>query len=142
MAGFNPKQQHGPPPCGLTTCYTMGGSWRGGTMWTLDADDWRMCSNNQGITLLSLCQSAGRTMWIPSWMWKSGPTLYPNKDPGEVWEFPYPVYLSLVGLEKANNCIPRHVFYGVLWKYGAPELLISAARSLYNQCESVSASLA
>ncbi len=24
-------------------------------------------------------------MWIPSWMWKSGPTLYPNKDPGALF---------------------------------------------------------
>ncbi len=44
-----------------------------------------MFSNNQGITLLSLCQSTGKTMWIPSWMWKSGPTLYPNKDPGALF---------------------------------------------------------
>ncbi len=33
------------------------------------------------------------------------PQHFINEAPGEPLEFPYPVYLSLVGLEKANNCI-------------------------------------
>lgn len=37
---LNPNKQHGAtPPCGLATCYTMGGSWRGGP---IDVDDLRV----------------------------------------------------------------------------------------------------
>lgn len=40
VLGSDPNKQHGAtPPCGLATCYTMGGSWRGGPM---DVDNLRV----------------------------------------------------------------------------------------------------
>ncbi len=48
------------------------------------------------------------------------------------WEFAQPTHMCFVDLEKALDCVPRVVLWGVLWEYGVRGLLLRAARSLYD----------
>ncbi|TWW52971.1 hypothetical protein D4764_0013940, partial [Takifugu flavidus] len=53
------------------------------------------------------------------------------------WEFAQPVHMCFVDLEKAFDCVPRGVLWGVLQEYGVSGPLIRAVRSLYNRCQSL-----
>ena len=44
------------------------------------------------------------------------------------WEFAQPVYMCFVDLEKAFNCVPQGVLWGVLREYGVLDPLIGAVR--------------
>uniref|UniRef100_A0AAV2MIF0 Reverse transcriptase domain-containing protein n=1 Tax=Knipowitschia caucasica TaxID=637954 RepID=A0AAV2MIF0_KNICA len=77
--------------------------------------DRRVCSNYRGITLLSL----------PGKVYSKGS-----------WEFAQPVHMCFVDLEKAFDCVPRGVLWGVLWEYGVGGPLLRAIRSLYDRSQS------
>ncbi|TWW54336.1 hypothetical protein D4764_06G0008300 [Takifugu flavidus] len=49
---------------------------------------------------------------------------------GGAWEFAQPVHMCFVDLEKAFNCVPRGVLWGVLREYMVSDPLIRAVRSL------------
>ncbi len=53
------------------------------------------------------------------------------------WEFAQPTHMCFVDLEKAFDCVPRVVLWGVLWEYGVRGLLLRAARSLYDRSRSL-----
>uniref|UniRef100_A0AAV2LL43 Reverse transcriptase domain-containing protein n=1 Tax=Knipowitschia caucasica TaxID=637954 RepID=A0AAV2LL43_KNICA len=48
------------------------------------------------------------------------------------WEFAQPVHMCFVDLEKAFDCVPRGVLWGVLREYGVGGPLLRAIRSLYD----------
>ncbi|KAF7658853.1 hypothetical protein LDENG_00007090, partial [Lucifuga dentata] len=52
------------------------------------------------------------------------------------WEYAQPIYMSFVDLEKAYDCVPQGVLWGVLREYGVLGSLTQAIRSLYNQSQS------
>jgi len=56
---------------------------------------------------------------------------------GASWEFPHPVYMCFVDLEKAYDRVPRGILWGVLREYGVPGPLIRAIWSLYHQVKHV-----
>ncbi|KAK0146713.1 Retrovirus-related Pol polyprotein from type-1 retrotransposable element R2 [Merluccius polli] len=45
--------------------------------------------------------------------------------------------MCFVDLEKAFDCVPRGVLWGVLREYGVSDPLIRAVRSLYDRCQSL-----
>ena len=53
------------------------------------------------------------------------------------WEYPQPVYMCFVDLEKAFDRVPRGALWEVLPEYGVPDPLIVAIRSLYDRCQSL-----
>ncbi len=55
---------------------------------------------------------------------------------GGSWEFAHQVYMCLVHLEKAYNCVPWRELWGFLWRYGVLGPLLQAIETLYNQSES------
>ncbi len=76
-------------------------------------------------------------MRFSSWSWHTGTSSIPF--PG-CWR----VHGSLpnqstcfVDLEKAFDCVPCAVLWGVLWEYGVRGLLLRAARSLYDRSRSL-----
>lgn len=62
-------------------------------------------------------------MWIPTWLWKSGPVLNLKG----YWEF-----ACCLG----EGCVPQDVLWDVLWEYEVPGQLLCAIRALYIQNES------
>ncbi len=53
------------------------------------------------------------------------------------WEFAQPIHRCFMVLEKAFDCVPRIVLWGVLWEYGVRGLLLRAAQSLHDQSRSL-----
>ncbi|KAI3351149.1 hypothetical protein L3Q82_005711 [Scortum barcoo] len=50
-----------------------------------------------------------------------------------LWEFAQPVHMCFVDLEKAFDCVPRGILWGVLHEYGVRGPLLRAVRSLYDR---------
>ncbi|XP_056158101.1 A-kinase anchor protein 2-like, partial [Lampris incognitus] len=116
--------------------------------------DWMLCTNYEGITLLSLPGKVYSRV-LEERLW---PIIEPRIQeeqcgfcPGcgptdkhftlaevlrEAWEFDRPVYMCFVDLEKAYDCIPWETLWRVLQEYGVPGQLLQAIQSLYNQSES------
>ncbi|KAI3375645.1 hypothetical protein L3Q82_003952 [Scortum barcoo] len=77
-------------------------------------------------------------MRFSSWLWNSGPALYPPCRVLEgLWEFAQPVHMCFVDLEKAFDRVPRGILWGVLHEYGVRGPLLRAVRSLYDRSRSL-----
>ncbi|TWW74689.1 hypothetical protein D4764_14G0006920 [Takifugu flavidus] len=92
--------------------------------------DRRVCSNYRGTTLLSLPGKVysgvlERRLYTLSRVFEGA------------WEFAQPVNMCFVDLEKAFDCVPRGVLWGVLREYEVSSPLIRAVRSLYDRCQSL-----
>ncbi|KAK0152855.1 LINE-1 reverse transcriptase [Merluccius polli] len=88
--------------------------------------DRRVCSNYRGITLLSLPGRGTVDQLYTLCRILEG-----------AWEFPQPVHMCFVDLEKAFDHVPRGVLWGVLREYGVSDPLIRAVRSLYDRCQNL-----
>ena len=111
--------------------------------------DQRVCSNDQGIILLSLpgkvysrvLESRERLLVEPRIQEEQCGFL-----PGcgtldqlytlvrvleGVWKFAQPVHMCFVDLEKTYDCVPQGVLWDVLQEYGLDGILLQAIRSLY-----------
>ena len=115
--------------------------------------DRRVCSDNRGITLLSLpgkvylgvlerriCRIVESRIQEVQFGFRPGRgtlnQLYTLSRVLEgAWEFAQPVYMCFVDLEKAFDRVPRGVPWGVLRDYGVPDPLIGAVWSLYDRCQ-------
>uniref|UniRef100_A0A8C4S0K5 Reverse transcriptase domain-containing protein n=1 Tax=Erpetoichthys calabaricus TaxID=27687 RepID=A0A8C4S0K5_ERPCA len=117
--------------------------------------DRRVCSNYRGITLLSLPGKVYSGVLERRVRWIVEPRIQEEQcgfRPGRgtvdqlytlsrvlegAWEFTQQVYMCFVDLEKAFDCVPRGIQWGVLREYGVPDRLIRTVWSLYNRCQSL-----
>uniref|UniRef100_A0AAV2JL93 ribonuclease H n=1 Tax=Knipowitschia caucasica TaxID=637954 RepID=A0AAV2JL93_KNICA len=116
--------------------------------------DRRVCSNYRGITLLSLpgkvyskvLERRLRPM-VESRIQEEQCGFRPGRGTLDQlytlhrilegsWEFAQPVHMCFVDLEKAFDCVPRGVLWGVLREYGVGGPLLRAIRSLYDRSQS------
>ncbi|KAI3356429.1 hypothetical protein L3Q82_017643 [Scortum barcoo] len=54
-----------------------------------------------------------------------------------LWEFAQPVHMCFVDLEKAFDCVPHGILWGLLCEYGVRGPLLRAVRSLYDRSRSL-----
>ncbi|KAI3363429.1 hypothetical protein L3Q82_011573, partial [Scortum barcoo] len=54
-----------------------------------------------------------------------------------LWEFAQPVHMCFVDLEKAFDCVPCGILWGVLHDYGVRGPLLRAVQSLYDRSRSL-----
>ncbi|KAK3558992.1 hypothetical protein QTP86_000122 [Hemibagrus guttatus] len=113
--------------------------------------DWRVCSSNRGITLLSLPGKVySRVLerrvrpFIEPQIQEEQCGFRPGRGTLEQlytlhrvlegsWEFAQPVHMCFVDLEKAFERVPRGILWEVLWEYWVRGPLLRAVWSLYNQ---------
>ena len=76
-------------------------------------------------------------MWVPSKPWNSESAFPLSSILEGAWEFVQPVHICFVDLEKAFDCFPWGVLWGVLQEYGVLGPLSRAAQSLYKWSESL-----
>ena len=117
--------------------------------------DRRVCSNYRGITLLSL---PGKHLFqkvlerrlqpiVETQLQEEQCGFRPGRGTvaqlftlagllGGAWEFAHPASMCFVDLEKADDCVPRGILWGLLREYGVPWPLVRAIWSLNKQSES------
>ena len=110
-----------------------------------------MCSNYRGITLLSLpgkvysrvLEKRVRSIVEPQ-IEEEQCGFRPGRGTVDqlftlarvlegAWEFAHPVHMCFVDLEKAYDCVPRGILWGVLREYGVDGPLLVAIQSLYRR---------
>ncbi|KAI3352271.1 hypothetical protein L3Q82_005173 [Scortum barcoo] len=117
--------------------------------------DRRVCSNLQGITLLSLPGKVSRQGTerrirpiVDPWIQEEQCGFRPGRGTVDqlytlhrvlegLWEFAQPVHMCFVDLEKAFDRVPRGILWGVLHEYGVRGPLLRAVRSLYDRSRSL-----
>ncbi len=117
--------------------------------------DRRVCSNYRGITLLSLPGKVYARVLERRIQPMVEPRIQEEQCgflPGRgtldqlytltrmlegSWEFARPVHMCFVDLEKAFDCVPHSILWGVLWEYGVQGALLRAVRSLYDRSRSL-----
>jgi len=108
--------------------------------------DQGVCSSHREVTLVSLpgkvyTRVLESTVWqIPephitymlflSWSWNTGPALDLARILKGAWEFAKPVRISFVVLEKAFDCVPCGVLWGILWIYGVLDPYLHAIQPM------------
>ncbi|KAK3556221.1 hypothetical protein QTP70_006736 [Hemibagrus guttatus] len=140
-------------------------AWRSGTVpldWATGVviplfkkGDRRVCSNNRGITLLSLpgkvysrvLERRVRPLVEPRIQEEQCGFLPSRGTLDQLytlhrvlegsWEFAQPVHKCFVDLEKAFDRVPQGILWEVLWEYGVHGPLLRAVRPLYNRSRSL-----
>ena len=117
--------------------------------------DRRVCSNYRGITLLSLPGKVYARVLerriqpiVEPWIQEEQCGFCPGRGTLDQlytlagvlegsWEFAQPIHMCFVDLEKAFDCVPRGLLWGVLREYGVRGPLLRAVRSLYDRSRSL-----